>query len=364
LIILCSAQTSGIFLRIKLFYAKHSGRGAFTAWLRAEMSASGSLRRLESLPFRGTSAIARPMKNRASFLVFPFLFVTLFEVRSEDSIQFRQTYSRGDDDLAYSYSTANLQLELSLRRKAKGFEAQLSFAAYLTTAEAQGFAESARFGMREAERFLTSEGQKEARSVQIATQPVVFKFIQPGVKPATPDRATQQSADALSDQFFRTRQAIPGNRPEAKGKTLAGTLALGILSEGEHRGTVFVQQLVGQSPSATDADISVRHLIPWYAKIENGKIYIEIQNGRYFASDAGLEIAAPSWDGAVRPHRVALLKDEVVIEGKVLPSGKARIGVPFPEKGVTLLRQDKEEFRKEFTPRERLEIFLNRRRGR
>lgn len=304
------------------------------------------------------------MKQTTILFIAATFLTTFFPALGEETVQFLQTYSRGDDDLAYAYSTANLNTSLNLKRTAGGFDAQLTFAATLSTAEAQGFAESARFGMREAERFVAAAGEAKAKPVAVATAPVVFKFMQSSNANSAADTQTQRAADALSDQFFRTGQGIPGNRPEAKGKTLGGTLALGTLSEGEHHGTVFVQQLVGQTPSATDSDISVRHLILWHAKIHQGKIYVEIQNGKYFKSDAGIEIAAPSWDGKVRPHRVALLKQEVVIDGKVFPSGDARIGNPFPEKGATLMNQDKQEFRKEFTLPERIEIWRNRRRDR
>ena len=69
------------------------------------------------------------------------------------------------------------------------------------------------------------------------------------------------AADTLSNQAYRSGGAVPGNRPEAEDKILGGTLALGELEEGVNRGTIFVQQLAGQTPSTQDTDISVRHLI-------------------------------------------------------------------------------------------------------
>jgi hypothetical protein len=299
------------------------------------------------------------VRTAAMKKTIPLLFI-LFSINSlvalgEQNAEALKRYSRSDDDKDYTYSTAKLNVGLHLKKVAAGFDAQVSFTATLTTAEAQGFAESVRFGMRESERSLVENG-KEARA--IATNPafVQFKFLQGAGNGTRPDTATQRSAEALSNQAFQTRQLVPGNRPEAMGKTLGGTLSLGVLSEGDHQGTIFVQQVVGQTPSATDADISVRHLIRWHAKVENGKVYVEVQNGKYYASDIAVEIAAPSWDGTIRPHRVTLRDDRIILDGKIFPSGTAQYGSEYADKGETLMTNDREEFRREYNFRERAAI--------
>lgn len=295
------------------------------------------------------------MKKITPLLLVSFLFNSL-PVLGEQSVEVLKSYSRGDDDKEYVYSTADLNTSLRLKKVASGYDAQVSFAATLTTAEAQGFAESVRFGMREAERTVTSSDDDQARALAVTTKPVVFKFIQSAANGSGPDNATQQSAEALSSEARRNNGVVRGNRPEAMGKTLGGTLNLGILSEGDHHGTIFVQQLLEQTPSVADTDISVRHLIRWHAKVQDGRVYVEVQNGRYFASDANVEIAAPSWDGTVRPHRVALTNDRIILDGHTIPSGTAQYGSVFEEKGATLLDLDKQEFRQEFSARERRDI--------
>jgi hypothetical protein len=283
-----------------------------------------------------------------SLLVSAFAF-------GADSISVNKRYSRGDDDLAYTYRTAFLNTSLKLQKAEGGYLASVTFLATISTPEAQGFTEAVRFGMRESARSFGLDS-RSLRSVTIESQPVIFKFVQGSTNGFQVDQSTQQAAESLSNAAFQSREGVPGNRPEADGKTLGGTLNLGMLDEGFHSGTIFVQQMVGQTPSTTDTDISVRHLIRWSANVVNGDIRVDVQNGNYLTSDATVQIAAPSWDGTIRPHRVELLRDEVVVDGQTFASATAQYGQAHLDKATVLRTMDEEEFEREYNRKERSQI--------
>lgn len=276
---------------------------------------------------------------------------------AENQVTFRKTYSRGDDDLAYTYRTAYLRLSFGLTRAANEFDAKVLFLADLTTEEAQGFAESVRFGMREAKREYRAAADESWKTMEVAKNPVLFKFVR--VTPQgtlVPDAATQAVADGLSNNALQNGQAVPGNRREAMNKTLGGTFSLGNLSEGYHQGTIFVQQLVGQQPSQTDADISVRHLIKWSAIVKDGKIIVDIRDGRMVATNATASIAAPSWDGTVRPHRALLISDDVIVDGKTYLTNARLQPNSHGLKSQVLQEMDPAEFKREYNRSERKRI--------
>jgi len=286
---------------------------------------------------------------KTSYCLFILVVVSNFLsfAHAEQNLKFSKTYSRGDDDLAYTYQTALVYPSLQLKKNGEGYAASVSFVARLTTEEAQGFAESVRFGMREASRVYRPLEGAPFRRVDATGKPVLFRFMEPGI---------QQVADSLSNQAMQSGQGVAGNRAEAMDKHLGGTLSLGQLDVGEHQGTIYVQQLAGMQPSQTDTDISVRHLIKWRVVVDCGLVKVEVDRGRFSSSDASVEIAAPSWDGTVRPHRVSLLRDEVTIDGQTYQNALAQYGNSHAEKGSTLFHQDKAELKKEFNPRERREI--------
>jgi hypothetical protein len=297
--------------------------------------------------------------KRLSFVVGVLFLFSNFAF-AENELVFSKKYSRGDDDLAYSYETAQLDVQFRLNRVGRQWDASVTFLANLSTEEAQGFAESVRFGMREVKRQYRSKTDAIWQDADTVEAPVLFKFVRITPQGFVPDAATQRVGDSLSSNALRTRQAVPGNRPEALHKTLGGTLALGLLEEGQHQGTVFVQQLTGQTPSNTDTDISVRHLIQWQATVQDGRIAIDIGNGVYKNSSASVDIVAPAWDGTIRPHRVVLLSNVVQIDGKSLAHSSPIRNPSYQEKAKVLMQQDLTEFRKEYSLRERIQ----KRRGR
>ncbi len=302
----------------------------------------------------------------SSRLITVFLFFSTLSSFAADELVFKKLYSRGDDDKAYIYGTALLNTAMKLKRVEGGYEASISLFSTMTTTEAQGLAESVRFGMREAERFYSATRGKEAVAVEIPSKSVVFQFVTAPEAGAPLDRTMQNQAQNLSNQAIQNRGIVEGNIPAAMGKVLGGTLPLGILREGENRGTIYVQQLLNQQPSAKDDNLSVRHLIRWVAFVTQGQVDVVVQNNRYFETAASLDIAAPDWKGADKdkPHRVELLRDEVVINGKSILSGTAKYGTPFPDKGETLLKEDKEELKREFSrPEQRAIKKAARRKG-
>lgn len=288
-------------------------------------------------------------------LIFNFSFC----VFAADEINLRKTYSRGDDDLAYVYRTAYLRLNLALKKVGQEYDARVTFLADLSTEEAQGFAESVRFGMRESVRHFRSFSDESWRSVETG-QPVLFKFVRVTDRGLVADNQTQALADQLSSQAAANGGGVPGNRKEALNKTLGGTLSLGSLSEGHHSGTIFVQQLAGQQPSQTDSDISVRHLIKWYVTVRDGQVVVDFRQNRLASSGATISIAAPSWDGSVRPHRVTQLSEDAIIDGKTYATTNASFGTAHEGKASVLQRMDSAEYKREFNRQERRDI----RRGR
>lgn len=274
---------------------------------------------------------------------------------AENDLVFKIRCSRGDDDLAYTYRTAHLDVALRLKRVANKWDASITFLAELSTEEAQGFAESVRFGMREAARQYRTHSDDNWRDFTPAEEPVLFKFVRVTPQGLVADEATQRVAETLSNNALRTGQAVPGNRSEAKNKVIGGTLALGELEEGQHQGTLFVQQLVGQQPSQTDADISVRHLVKWNVTVKDGKVSVSVRNGKYDASDAAVNVVAPSWDGTIRPHRVVLLSRSVEVDGKSFPSATSPQNASHQEKAAVLMSQDRDEFRREYSLKERIQ---------